>query len=176
MSNWHYFVFVEWIHFPWIRTFVEKRFHGLFSKRRIRNLGVFLRFWVEAEVNLFRRGKLCRQDYLDCLKNRAKSGDMGVLELKFRNVSLGKWSKNWSCYRRKKLPKSLPAGFETLSVETGPIPDCSFYLPVSMSRNDPVSTWAVIFFGCLKEVFFSSESLLHEPPIIGGGTEDRRLA
>jgi len=33
---------VEWIHFPRIRTFVEKRFHGLFSKRSFRNLGVFL--------------------------------------------------------------------------------------------------------------------------------------
>jgi len=28
------------------------------------------------------------------LKNRAKSGDMAVLELTFRKVSLGKWSKN----------------------------------------------------------------------------------
>jgi len=28
---------------------------------------------------------------------------MAVLELTFRNVSLGKWSKNWSCYRRKQL-------------------------------------------------------------------------
>jgi len=25
---------VEWIHFPRIRTFVEKRFHGLFSKKK----------------------------------------------------------------------------------------------------------------------------------------------
>jgi len=31
---------------------------------------------------------------LDYLKNIAKSGDMAVLELTFRNVSLGKWSKN----------------------------------------------------------------------------------
>jgi len=35
----------------------------------------------------------------------------------------------------------LPAGFWTHSEETGPIPDCSFYLPVSMSRNDPVLSW-----------------------------------
>jgi len=39
----------------------------------------------------------------------------------------------------KKLPKSLPAGFLTLSEETGLIPACTFYLPVSMSRNDPVT-------------------------------------
>jgi len=65
-----------------------------------RNLGVFLRFWVEAEVNFFRREKLCRRDYLDYLTNRAKSGDMAVLELTFRNMGLGKWSKNWSCYQR----------------------------------------------------------------------------
>ena len=25
---------MEWIHFPRIRTFVEKRFHGLFSKKK----------------------------------------------------------------------------------------------------------------------------------------------
>jgi len=37
----------------------------------------------------------------------------------------------------KKLPKSLLAGL-TLSEETGPIPACNFYLPESMSRNDPV--------------------------------------
>jgi len=30
---------------------------------------------------------------LEYLKNKAKSGDMAVLEFKFRNVSLGKWSK-----------------------------------------------------------------------------------
>ena len=30
---------------------------------------------------------------MDYLKNRAKSGDMAVFELIFRNVSLGKWSK-----------------------------------------------------------------------------------
>ena len=29
----HYLA-VEWIHFPRIRTFVEKRFHGLFSKKK----------------------------------------------------------------------------------------------------------------------------------------------
>jgi len=31
---------------------------------------------------------------LDYLKNRAKSGDVAVLELTFRIVSQGKWSKN----------------------------------------------------------------------------------
>jgi len=30
-------------------------------------------------VNFFRKEKLCRRDYLDYLKNRAKSGDMAVL-------------------------------------------------------------------------------------------------
>jgi len=66
-----------------------------FPKRRIRTLGMFLRFWVEAEVNFFRRGKLSRRNYLDYLKNGAKSGDMAVLELTFGIV------KNWFCYRRK---------------------------------------------------------------------------
>ena len=54
---------------------------------------MFLRFSVEAEINFFRSEKLCRRDYLDYLKNRAKSGDMAVLDLTFRNMSLGKWSK-----------------------------------------------------------------------------------
>ena len=35
----------------------------------------------EAEINFFRREKLCRQDYLDYLKNKAKSGDIVVLQL-----------------------------------------------------------------------------------------------
>jgi len=49
---------------------------------------------LEAKVNLLRREKLSRRDYLDYLKNKAKSGDMAVLELTFRNVSEGKLSKN----------------------------------------------------------------------------------
>jgi len=50
---------------------------------------------VEAEVNFLRREKLCRQDYLDYLKNRAKSGDTAVLQLTdtVRNMSLGKCPK-----------------------------------------------------------------------------------
>jgi len=31
---------------------------------------------------------------IDYLKNKAKPGNMAVLELTFRNVRLGKWSKN----------------------------------------------------------------------------------
>ena len=42
---------MEWIHFPRIRTFVEKRFHGLFSKKERRNLGVFLRLNRFQEEN-----------------------------------------------------------------------------------------------------------------------------
>ena len=38
---------VEWIHFPRIRTFVQKRFHGLFSKKKRSKSGVFLRFQEE---------------------------------------------------------------------------------------------------------------------------------
>ena len=68
-----------------------------FPKRRVWNLGVFLRFWIEAEVNFLRREKLCWRDYLNFLKIKAKSGDMAVLELTFRNGSL----ENWACYRRK---------------------------------------------------------------------------
>ena len=38
-SNWHYFVFVEWINSPRIRSFVEKRF--LFSKKKSSKFGGF---------------------------------------------------------------------------------------------------------------------------------------
>jgi len=39
-----------------------------------------------------------------------------------------------------------------LSDETGSIPDCGFYLPVSMSRNDPVDEYVenlLLLFGFL---------------------------
>jgi len=35
------------------------------------------------------------------LKNEARFRNLAVLELTFRKVSLGKWSENWSCYRRQ---------------------------------------------------------------------------
>jgi len=38
---------VEWIHFPRISTFVQKRFLGLFSKKKRSKSGVFLRFQEE---------------------------------------------------------------------------------------------------------------------------------
>jgi len=38
---------VEWIHFPRIRAFVQKHFHGLFSKKKRSKCGVFLRFKKE---------------------------------------------------------------------------------------------------------------------------------
>ena len=44
----------------------------------------------EAEVNFFRREKLCRRDYLDNFKNEARFKNLAVLELTFRKVSLGK--------------------------------------------------------------------------------------
>ena len=59
----------------------------------------------EAEVNFFRRENLSRRDYLDYrdFKKAEKYGDMAVLDLTFGTVSLGKWSKHRSCYRRKRL-------------------------------------------------------------------------
>jgi len=42
------------------------------------------------------------------LKSEAKSGDMAVLETTFRNISLGKWSENRSCYRRKEVDRKKP--------------------------------------------------------------------
>ena len=59
--------------YPRIRTFVEKRVHGLFSKKKDLKSGGFVSgvcYWNEAEVNFFRRAKLSRQDYLDYLKTK----------------------------------------------------------------------------------------------------------
>ena len=42
----------------------------------------------------------------------------------------------------KKLPKSLPAGFYSTVQETGQVPDYSFCLLVSMSRNSFVHVYA----------------------------------
>jgi len=79
---------------PRIRTFVQKRFHSLFSKKKaLKSGGVLSYLSFEAEVNFLRREKLSRRDYLDYFKNKAKSGDIADLEHMFRNVMLDKWSK-----------------------------------------------------------------------------------
>jgi len=88
--------------YPWIRTFDRKLFlQSLFQKEAFE-----IRFrdsdsWNKAEINFLRREKLSSGDYFEYLKKKAKSGDMAVFELTSREVSLGKWSKNWSGYRRK---------------------------------------------------------------------------
>jgi len=43
----------------------------------------------------------------------------------------------------KELPKSLPEGLKSTVQETGQIPDCGFYLPVSMSQNTIVVNPAI---------------------------------
>jgi len=85
---------------PRIGTFVEKRFHGLFPKKKDSNLGGVPSFPSWSWGQLSPQRNTFPMNYLDYLKNRLKSGDMVVFELTFRNVSLRKWSKNWSCYRR----------------------------------------------------------------------------
>jgi len=60
---------------------------SLFQKEGSKIWGCSFVSEVEAEVNFLSRTKLSRQDYLDYLKNRAKSGDMAILELTFRNVT-----------------------------------------------------------------------------------------
>jgi len=54
------------------------------------------------------------------------------------NIFIQKIIKKISTKIVKKLPKSLTAGFQSTLQETGQIPDCGFYLPVSMFWNDPV--------------------------------------
>jgi len=81
--------------YPRLRTFHRKPFSlSLFQKEAFEIRFMDSDSWNEAEVNFFRREKLSRRDYLDYLKNKAKSGDMAVLELTVRKVSLGKWSEN----------------------------------------------------------------------------------
>jgi len=42
---------------------------------------------LKIEINFLRTEKLSRRDYLDYLKYEAKSGDMVVFEIRFRNIS-----------------------------------------------------------------------------------------
>jgi len=84
---------------PELEHLIEFFFHGLFSTKK--PLPSEIGF---MESDFFRSKKL---DYSDYLENEAKSEDMAVLELTFRKVSLGKWSKNWSGYRRKALNYSI---------------------------------------------------------------------
>ena len=104
---------------PRIRTLVEKRFCDLFSKKKASNSRGVPSFLSWNWDHFFRRGKLCRRDYLDYLKNRAKSGDMAVLQLTFRNISL------------EKCPKIDPATGVTPSTQCYlfPILICFFLIP-----------------------------------------------
>jgi len=69
--------------YPRIRTFDRKKiWRSLFQKEAVEILFIKNRSWNEAEVNFLPREKLSRPDYLDCLKNEAKSGDMAVLEIR----------------------------------------------------------------------------------------------
>jgi len=80
---------------PEFEHWIEKKIHGLFSKKKPLKSDSWIQIHeMKLRFNFLRRGKLSRRDYLDYLKNKAKSGDMAVLELTFRKVSLGKWSEN----------------------------------------------------------------------------------
>ena len=79
---------------PELEHLIEKLFHGLFSKKQ----PLKSRPWKIAHEMKLRSTSSAEQnfpqrDYLDYLKNEAKSGDMAVVEIRFRNISLGKWSK-----------------------------------------------------------------------------------
>jgi len=58
-------------------------------------------FLKKAAGNFFRRAKLSQRDCLYYWEKEAKSGDMAVLEIRFRFFASGKWSKNRSFYRRQ---------------------------------------------------------------------------
>ena len=77
---------------PELEDLIEKIFHSLFSKKKPLKSDSWIQIH-EMKLRSTSSAKLCRRDYLDYLKNYAKSGDMAVLDLTFRKVSLGKWSK-----------------------------------------------------------------------------------
>ena len=111
ISNWNYFVSVEWIHLSLNQNICRKMFSwSLFQKEGFEIWGFRqwgLRDWNEAEV-FFRRAKLSRRDYMDYLKKEAKSGDMADLEIRFRVWASGKW------FRRYFIRISLEALLEAL--------------------------------------------------------------
>ena len=102
-SNWHYFVFVDWIHLfisPRIRTFVEKCFHCLFFKKKCwksRGVPSFLS-WSWGQ--LLPQRKTLPTRLLGLLEKQSKIWRHEKSELTSKVLSLGKWSKNSSGYRR----------------------------------------------------------------------------
>ena len=75
---------------PELEHLIEKISRSLFQKEAFEIRFMDSDSWNEAEVNFFRREKLCRRDYLDNFKNEARFKNLAVLELTFRKVSLGK--------------------------------------------------------------------------------------
>jgi len=78
---------------PELEHWIQKLVHGLFSKKKplksdswIQIHEMKLRTTFSAEKNF--------PDEITWITRKTKSGDMAVLELTFRKVSLGKWSKN----------------------------------------------------------------------------------
>jgi len=41
-------------------------------------------------------------DEITWIRNEVKSGDQAVFEMQSLDRACGKWSENWSCYRREK--------------------------------------------------------------------------
>jgi len=82
--------------YPRIRTFDAKTFsRSLFRKEAFEISFLENRLWNEAEVNFLRRAKLSRGDYLNYLKNEAKSGDWPFLK------------SDWEIYLRESGRKSV---------------------------------------------------------------------
>jgi len=62
---------------PELEHLIEKLFHSLFSKKKPLKSDSWIQNH-EMKRSTSPREKLSRRDYLDCLKNEAKSGDMAV--------------------------------------------------------------------------------------------------
>ena len=104
--------------YPRIRTLDRKTFSwSLFQKQAFKIHG--FDSWNVAEVNFFRRKKLSRRDYLDYLKNKAKSGDMAVLALTSEDAN-GKTESWRNTYRGVDLKKMrfVPGGFSCTNSPT----------------------------------------------------------
>jgi len=55
---------------------------------------------TNVQRELLRRGKLSRRDcWITWKIKQIWPWDMALCNLTFRKVSMGKWSKNWACYR-----------------------------------------------------------------------------
>ena len=138
---------MEWIHFPRIRTFVEKRFHGLFSQKKRRNLGVFLRLnRFQEENTVLAVISLPYQDFTGWLKNF-----QGFLPENITCDVLGQYFLS----RKFSPEKSLDFFVSKISPATG-VKYCSGSSLASHLDTTIIIEWMNLFFECHPSSLFPS--------------------